>query len=75
MPSTMLENKFRSCKTLGDTVILTLRESGPIGFSLVTAYKEDTDCLGRVQGMVAITTATADITCEGKTGKNCICLL
>lgn len=48
MPSTVLENKFRSCKTLGDTVILTLHESGPIGFSLFAAYKEDTGCLGRV---------------------------
>lgn len=57
-PVPALEKKFKSQKTLGDTDILTVYESGPIGFSLVTAHKKDADNLGRVQSIVAITTAT-----------------
>jgi len=36
---------------------------------LVTAHKEDGDNLGRVQSIVAVSTATANITCGRKTGQ------
>lgn len=48
-PVPVLEKKFKGQKTLGDADILTVHESGPIGFSEVTAHKKDTDNLGRVQ--------------------------
>lgn len=64
----VLEKQFKSQKTLGNTDILTLHESCPIGFGLVTAHKKDADDLGRVQSIVAVTTARANVTSGGKTG-------
>lgn len=68
-PVPVLEKKFKGQKTLGDADILTVHESGPIGFSEVTAHKKDRDNLGRVWSIAAITTATTNITCGGKTGQ------
>lgn len=42
----VLQKKFKGQKTLGDADILTIYESGPIGFSLVTACKKVADNLG-----------------------------
>lgn len=65
-PVALLEKKFKSQKTLGDTDILAIYESGPTGLSLVTADKTGINNLQRVQSIVAITTATTNITCGKK---------
>lgn len=47
-PVALLEKKFKIQKTLSDTNILAIYESGPTGLSLVTADKKDTNNLRRV---------------------------